>query len=431
MRFFLVVALLAPLLWAAHLKRFDYETIHRMPASIEKDYYIWRFLRQPDTTAQQARRIIKDVSRLNGKLKKAYRAKTGTSPRVKPKPLYYYKKIDKEKRLEKVQGEFAFQKALKLLKRNQIGKAKDYLYQSYRLFKKREKKDKALFWLYLVSKRRHHLQRLLREGSVDFYTLLAADILDEPYPADRIVVPNIKRKTNPLLDTNDPVQWAQIKYKLYREGVDLDALAQLCKSRDTVGSYCFIKEREENFRKSYFPLPYRDIMRRFPIERQALIYAIARQESRFVPGSVSRSFALGMMQIMPFLVDHIAKERGERIDYDEMFDPYKAIVYADHHLDYLTSFLYHPLFVAYAYNGGIGFTKKLLTRKRYFKKGPYEPYMSIETVPNLEAREYGKKVLTNYVIYLNLLGKPTRLKSFLDVLIDPEMTDRFRKKVEF
>jgi soluble lytic murein transglycosylase len=167
-------------------------------------------------------------------------------------------------------------------------------------------------------------------------------------------------------------------------------------------------------------------MRRFSKKRQALIYATARQESRFVPASVSPSFALGKMQFMPFLIDHVAKQKGENIDYDDIFNPRKAIEYADYHLDYLNKWLYHPLFVAYAYNGGIGFTKRLIKNRKYFRKGSFEPYLSMEKITNVEAREYGKKVLTNYVIYLNKLGKPTRLLPFIKQLTTPSKTDRFR-----
>jgi len=162
-------------------------------------------------------------------------------------------------------------------------------------------------------------------------------------------------------------------------------------------------------------------------ERQALIYAIARQESRFVPASVSRSFALGMMQFMPVLIKHVSKEKGENIDYDEIFNPYKAIEYADFHLDYLTKYLYHPLFIAYAYNAGIGFTRRHIKNSRNFRKGPYEPYMSMEKMENHEAKEYGKKVLANYVIYLNKLGVTTRIFPLLKVLASPSETDKFRK----
>ena len=174
-------------------------------------------------------------------------------------------------------------------------------------------------------------------------------------------------------------------------------------------------------------MPYRDIMSQLSKKRQALIYAIARKESRFVPASVSSSFALGMMQIMPFLIKHIAKERGEEIDLNEIFNPRKAIVYANHHINYLATYLHNPLFVAYGYNGGIGFTKRLIMRSDYFRNGPYEPYLSMEKIENVEAREYGKKVMVNYVIYQNKLGIPARITPYVQVLTTPSETDSFRK----
>jgi len=173
-------------------------------------------------------------------------------------------------------------------------------------------------------------------------------------------------------------------------------------------------------------MPYRDTLKKMSPQRQALIYAIARQESRFVPASVSRSFALGMMQFMPFLIEHIAKEKGQKIKLEDMFNPHVAIEYADYHLDYLNKYLYHPLFVAYAYNAGIGFTKRHIKNNRNFRSGPYEPYMSMEMMDNHEAREYGKKVLSNYVIYLNKLGVNTRIFPLLKTLATPSKTDRFR-----
>lgn len=168
-------------------------------------------------------------------------------------------------------------------------------------------------------------------------------------------------------------------------------------------------------------MPYRSAMQQMNKKRQAMIYAIARQESRFVPASVSRSFALGMMQIMPFLIKDIAKKKKESIDLDDLFNPYKAIEYANFHLGYLDRWLYHPLFVAFAYNGGIGFTRKYLKRAETFKTGRYQPYLSIEKMENIETREYGKRVLTNYVIYLNKLGANARLLPLIKQTTAPNM----------
>ena len=208
---------------------------------------------------------------------------------------------------------------------------------------------------------------------------------------------------------------------------DLHGLANDYQSQECIGIYTYLKAQASHHMDAYFPMPYRNAMKKMSPQRQALIYAIARQESRFVPASVSRSFALGMMQFMPFLIDHVAKEKGERIDYDEIFNPYKAIEYADFHLDYLTKYLYHPLFIAYAYNGGIGFTRRHIKDNQNFRTGPYEPYMSMEMMENDEARGYGKKVLANYVIYLNKLGVPTRIFPLLKTLATPSLTDKFRQ----
>ena len=104
------------------------------------------------------------------------------------------------------------------------------------------------------------------------------------------------------------------------------------------------------------------------------------------------------------------------------------IVYANHHINYLAKYLHNPLFVAYAYNGGIGFTKRLIKRNDYFRKGPYEPYLSMEKIKNVEAREYGKKVLVNYVIYQNKLGIPARITPYIQDLTTPSETDSFRKQ---
>ena len=422
-RLIVACALLLPILSEA--KHLSYQEVHRMPKSIEKDYYIWRYLRQKSTTPSQARAIIRDVSMLNGKLKRAYKRKTGRYPRFKPTPPKYYYRI-KHKWENRIQGNYAFNKGLAMVRRGQLKRAAGYFAASIPVFEEREQKDKALFWLYLVTKDGKYLKKLQNSYHVNFYTLLAADLTKSNYP-DTIVVPKADLPSLGNIDANSPIVWAKIKQSIYTPTTDLDALAEECKSKATIGIHSYIKEYACHQRKSYFPMPYRDAMKRYSVEKQALIYAIARQESRFVPGAVSRSFALGMMQLMPFLIDHIAKEKHERIDYDDIFNPYKAIEYAAIHIDYLNRYLYHPLFIAYAYNGGIGFTKRLIRRKGFFKKGRFEPYLSIESIPSLETREYGKKVLTNYIVYLNLLGKPTRLLPFVKTLTDPDMTDRFRK----
>lgn len=213
-----------------------------------------------------------------------------------------------------------------------------------------------------------------------------------------------------------------------KEPQALNRLADNYNSYMTEGVYSYLKEKALNYNKPYYPMPYIDAMIGIDKKRVSLLYAIGRQESRFVPASISTSYALGMMQIMPFLIKHLAKERGEKLELEEMFNPYTALSYANQHLDYLNKHLYHPLFVAYAYNGGIGFTRRSLKSSHLFKEGKFEPYLSMELIDYEESREYGKKVLTNYVIYMNLLGNQIKISDFLTILDEPSLTDRFRKR---
>ena len=63
----------------------------------------------------------------------------------------------------------------------------------------------------------------------------------------------------------------------------------------------------------------------------------------------------------------------------------------------------------------MSFTRKLL--KTYFKRGRFEPFLSIETIPFPETRKYGKKVLANYIIYRQILKKEVSLHDILEEMI--------------
>lgn len=421
MRFLLIIFLfLAPLTIEA--KRLTYYQIHKMPTSIEKDYYIWRFLKQRNTSKKEARAIIKEASRLNSKLKKAYRRKVRyRASYVKSKETPHRTKEDWGIHFK---ANKIFQKGLRLLKQNKPSLGAIEFDKARKMYQKQFHKDKTLFWLYLSTKNSDYIKLLRKSPQVNLYTLIAGDSVKGSYP--KIISPDFSKKYTYFFNASNPIDWAKLKYKIFDGNHNLSRLANNYKSKECLGVYCYIKEQEADYKKNYFPMPYRDIMKKLPKKRQALIYAIARQESRFVPSSVSTSFALGMMQFMPFLIEHVAKKKHQKIDLNDIFKPKKAIEYANFHLNYLEKYLYHPLFIAYAYNGGIGFTKRHIKKPYNFRKGAYEPYMSMETMENVEAREYGKKVLANYVIYLNKLGIRTRIFPLLEILATPSKTDRFR-----
>ncbi len=115
-------------------------------------------------------------------------------------------------------------------------------------------------------------------------------------------------------------------------------------------------------------------------------------------------------------VKAIAKELKEedKVGYFDMFDPAVNVPYAEYFTRPLVREFNHPLFIAYAYNGGPGFTRRLLGKNHLFKKNnPLDPWFSMEMIPYEESRVYGKKVLANYVIYQKKFGKEIKMLDLL------------------
>ena len=297
-------------------------------------------------------------------------------------------------------------------------------------FERQDRKDNALFWLYLLSNDRSYLEKLNQSRDVNIYTLYANELTGAS-PAVNIVTPTPTKEKVADYDIKDPFLW-QKTFKMIKEMSAQDAAkhSETFNTKETLGHYAYLMEKASGYKDSYFVMPFVDELDDINATRKALLYAIGRQESRFIPAVISTSYALGMMQFMPFLANHIGKKELQipNFDQDDMFDPRLALKFADHHLNYLEKYLYHPLFVAYAYNGGIGFTKKMLQRGDLFNEGEYEPFLSMELVPFAESRDYGKKVLANYVIYLGIVHSSTSISTLFESLKTPSLTDKFRNQ---
>ncbi len=294
--------------------------------------------------------------------------------------------------------------ALNALELKEKKQALNLLDKAYEKAYYRFDKDKILFWKYLITKDKKYLKDLNSSFDVNIYTIYAHEQFSLKF--DNIISPKIK-KQNKKYDITNPFLWTNLLRKMKdKNSTILKNLAKDFKYKNTIGQYTFLLERAEGYKKHYFPMPFYSLLDGYNDKRKSLILAIARQESRFIPASVSTSYALGMMQFMPFLARAVAKnEKMKNFDIDGMFKPKIAYNFANIHLNYLVRKLQHPLLVAYAYNGGIGYTKRLLKSGNFFKKGKYEPFLSMETISYTETRKYGKKVLANYIIYMQLLGE--------------------------
>lgn len=309
---------------------------------------------------------------------------------------------------------------LNALKFNQKSLAMQFFEKAYKKAYRRFDKDKVAFWQYLVTKDAKYKQDVQESFDFNIYTIL----MEQEKP--KIMIAKAYEK-HPFFDEKDPFAWTKLLHTLKDKTPEqLEALAQVYLYGSSLPHFSYLMEKASGHKDHYFPLAYKQFLKGYDNKRVALILALARQESRFVPSAISTSYALGTMQFMPFLAKAIAKEKGF-VDFslEDMFNPETAYMFANIHLNYLEKYLYHPLFIAYAYNGGIGFTKRLL-QKGVFAKGEYEPYMSMELVPYEESRKYGKKVLANYIMYMKILGEKVSVKNLFDDLTNPAKTDAFR-----
>ncbi len=285
--------------------------------------------------------------------------------------------------------------------------------------------DKINFWIYLTTGKVEYLKELLLSSKINIYTLYAHEKLSLHVDNYFSSVGTEKEKSDKNIC--DPFVWNKIMKEIKETPKEkLFELANKYNQRDMMAVQSFIIEKAYRFKMHGFVMPYDEYLQDVSTDKKALVYALMRQESNLIPSALSRSFALGLMQIMPFVTDDLSKKVQSPIAcYNDMFEPKYNIQYALKHLQWMEKSLYHPLFIAYAYNGGMGYFRKHL-KSGAFSKGKYEPFLSMELMRNKESREYGKKVLSNYVMYKKILGEEVSLISLLENLKDPKKTDRFR-----
>jgi soluble lytic murein transglycosylase len=134
----------------------------------------------------------------------------------------------------------------------------------------------------------------------------------------------------------------------------------------------------------------------------ALLFGIARQESRFALDIVSSAGAIGLMQLMPPTAKWVAKQLGQS-DYKatQIGEPRTNTQFGAFYFKYCLDRLdgSAPLAAA-AYNAGPN-------RAQAWRVGaPLEGAVWVETIPFNETRDYVKKVLANSVFYARVLEQP-------------------------
>ncbi len=315
-----------------------------------------------------------------------------------------------------------FMLGINAINNKDLSKANSFFSQSYDKSYLSQDKDKSLYWKYLSSNDSSFLNELASSRDVNIYSLYAKELLN--IDISNIVYNLQLQDGTSKYNIYNPFLWDEVTSdtKKNLDETKLQNYKNLLSYKDTEAHLAFILERFEKYKTHYFITPYKDILKKYDIDKQVLIYSIARQESRFIPSAISFSSAQGMMQIMPFLSKDIAKELNQAYNIYEQFIPEKNIEFASYHLDKLNKqFDNNPLFVAYAYNGGAGYTRSQLKKGLFKEKNRFEPFLSMEMISYNETKDYGKKVLTNYYIYNNYLNSENKisLSTILQNLVSP------------
>lgn len=158
-----------------------------------------------------------------------------------------------------------------------------------------------------------------------------------------------------------------------------------------------------------FPLAYREPMTG-AAKTTALppqwLYAIARQESAFMPDARSSAGALGLLQLMPGTAQQVARGLRLKIDDKQLLQPGSSIRLGSTYLsDLLRRFDNNRVLATAAYNAGPRRISDVLKNQ----PGQLSTDVWVETLPYRETRDYVQNVLTFSVIYAQRLGQPGTL----------------------
>lgn len=139
----------------------------------------------------------------------------------------------------------------------------------------------------------------------------------------------------------------------------------------------------------------------------AAIFAIARQESRFVTDAISSAGARGLMQLMPATARETAKKVGVEYSKSRLTsDPaYNALLGSTYLAAQLKSFDGSLLLAAAAYNAGPGNARKWIKAFGDPRSEEVDPVVWVELIPLQETRKYVQRVLGNYMVYRARLGR--------------------------
>jgi soluble lytic murein transglycosylase-like protein len=163
-----------------------------------------------------------------------------------------------------------------------------------------------------------------------------------------------------------------------------------------------------------YPVPRWQPHGGFSVDR-ALLFALMRQESLFLPRVKSNAGAYGLMQLMPATARSMAEQTGESLgdrrrraaEQEALGDPELNLTLAQKYVEILLAdqrIRGNLLIFACAYNSGPSTALHWQSAEPEYGS---DPLLFLESIPSPEARIFTKRVLTNYWIYRQRLEQST------------------------
>ena len=272
---------------------------------------------------------------------------------------------------------------------------------------------------------RVHLGRAMREQPVEYYAVVAAELLGEPYEVD---VPAGEPSAEPMWLTAGLARLDALTAAGLERGVAAEiaamkgagdgsraptlrlaeALIERGLTIDGINLGWALLEQsggwDHELLRVTFPFPYRELVRREATEwglDPLILAAIIRQESAFKADIVSRAGAIGLMQVMPPTGAQLARRHGPSPFTDgsltrpEVNLHLGAAFFVDMSARYDNDL---PLVLS-AYNAG----PTRANRWRAFPEAS-DPLRFTERIPFDETRGYVKSVRRNLSLYRVLYG---------------------------
>jgi soluble lytic murein transglycosylase len=162
-----------------------------------------------------------------------------------------------------------------------------------------------------------------------------------------------------------------------------------------------LSELPRDYWETLFPRPYWTDLKRFATNNELdpyLVASLIRQESEFNPGAVSRSEALGLMQLLPVTGRQVARQMNmRRFSQAQLLSPTTNLQLGTRYFrELVDKFGGQVEYALAAYNAGPDRVESWLTEKYR------DPQEFVESIPFTETREYVQAIMRNAGMYRQL-----------------------------